>query len=142
MYECCSHPRYANPDARRALARVLRCYALWHPDIGYCQGMNFLCGTLLLIMAEEDAFWLLAAIVEDVLPGFYHPSLIGVNADTHTLHDLVEVKLPSVAASLAAVGLDRDSLCSVYVAWFMCVAPPRLLRETGGALTISDHTDD
>ena len=71
-----SHPRYQNPDARRALARVLRAYALWHPDIGYCQGMNFLCGTLLLIMAEEDAFWLLAAIVEDVLPG-YEPLIPG-----------------------------------------------------------------
>eukprot|EP00288_Rhodomonas_lens_P004563 CAMPEP_0177717314 /NCGR_PEP_ID=MMETSP0484_2-20121128/14968_1 /TAXON_ID=354590 /ORGANISM="Rhodomonas lens, Strain RHODO" /LENGTH=368 /DNA_ID=CAMNT_0019229385 /DNA_START=69 /DNA_END=1171 /DNA_ORIENTATION=- len=72
-------------------------------------------------MAEEDTFWLLAAIVEDVLPGFYHPSLIGVNTDTHTLHDLVAIKLPTVAANLETLGLDRDALCSVYVAWFMCL---------------------
>jgi hypothetical protein len=83
--------------------------------------MNFVVGILLLIMAEEDAFWLLAAIVEDVLPGFYHPSLIGVNTDTNVLHDLLAIKLPDLWRHLTTLQLDRDTLCSVFVSWFMCL---------------------
>ena len=66
---------------------------------------------LLLIMAEEDAFWLLAAIVEDVLPGFYHPSLIGVNTDTNVLHDLIAIKLPDVWESLQTLQVFRRVHC-------------------------------
>lgn len=33
--------------------------------------MNFVAGTLLLFMEEEDAFWSLATIVENLLPGYY-----------------------------------------------------------------------
>jgi hypothetical protein len=83
--------------------------------------MNFVVAILLLIMAEEDAFWLLASIVEDVLPGFYHPSLIGVNTDTNVLHDLIAIKLPDVWTSLQILRLDRDGLCSIFVSWFMCL---------------------
>ena len=35
------------------------------------QGLNFIAGCLLLIMEEEDAFWALAVIVEDLLPGYF-----------------------------------------------------------------------
>ena len=33
--------------------------------------MNFVAGALLLFMAEEDAFWCLAIIAEDLLPGYF-----------------------------------------------------------------------
>ena len=33
--------------------------------------MNFVAGCLLLFMDEEDAFWSLAVIVEDLLPGYF-----------------------------------------------------------------------
>ena len=33
--------------------------------------MNFVAGSLLLFMDEEDAFWCLACIAEDLLPGYY-----------------------------------------------------------------------
>merc|ERR1719454_1942109 len=37
-------------DASREqqLGRVLRAYAVLHPDVGYCQGMNFVAGLLVL----------------------------------------------------------------------------------------------
>lgn len=33
--------------------------------------MNFIAGCLLLFMDEEDAFWCLAIIAEDLLPGYF-----------------------------------------------------------------------
>ena len=53
------------------------------------------------------ALWLVGGggMVSDVLPGFYHPSLIGVNTDTNVLYDLIAVKLPEVCNSLTSLHL-------------------------------------
>lgn len=40
-------------------------------NISYCQGMGVIVGYLLLIMEEEDAFWTMVAIMEDLLPATY-----------------------------------------------------------------------
>ena len=40
------------------------------------QGMNFVAGCLLLFMDEEDAFWSLACIIEDLLPGYYSTAMV------------------------------------------------------------------
>lgn len=52
-------------------------------NVGYCQGMNYLVATFLLVgMAEDMAFWMLAAVVERILPQTYFSrSLVGVQAD-------------------------------------------------------------
>ena len=42
-----------------ALRRVLRAYSVYDPDVGYCQGMNFIAGMFLTFMSEEESFWLL-----------------------------------------------------------------------------------
>jgi hypothetical protein len=42
-----------------ALRRVLRAYSYYDPEVGYCQGMNFIAGMFLTQMNEEEAFWLL-----------------------------------------------------------------------------------
>lgn len=38
-----------------ALRRVLRCYALHDPEVGYCQGMGFIAGMMLSYMDEHTA---------------------------------------------------------------------------------------
>lgn len=35
---------------------VLNALAVAIPEVGYCQGMNFIVGTLLLRLSEEEAF--------------------------------------------------------------------------------------
>jgi hypothetical protein len=48
--------------------------------------MGMIVATFLLIMDEEDAFWMTVAIIEDLLPSsYYSPSLIGVQADQVSL---------------------------------------------------------
>jgi hypothetical protein len=47
------------PGGQAALRRVLRAYSYHDPDVGYCQGMNFIAGMFLTLMSEEEAFWLL-----------------------------------------------------------------------------------
>jgi hypothetical protein len=47
------------PGGQASLRRVLRAYSYYDQEVGYCQGMNFIAGMFLTLMAEEEAFWLL-----------------------------------------------------------------------------------
>lgn len=57
------------------LRRVLTAYAWRNPIIGYAQSMNMICGSLLFVLPEEAAFWVLVSVCEDVVPGYYNKSL-------------------------------------------------------------------
>lgn len=54
------------PAGQAALRRVLRAYSYHDPDVGYCQGMNFIAGMFLTLMSEEDSFWLLVGTYENL----------------------------------------------------------------------------
>jgi hypothetical protein len=65
------------------LKQVLVAYSRRNPEVGYCQGMNMIAASLLLIMpSEEDAFWVLCSIVERILPKtYFEPNLLASRAD-------------------------------------------------------------
>jgi len=65
------------------LKQVLVAYSRRNPDVGYCQGMNMIAASLLLIMpSEEDAFWVLCSVIEKILPKTYFESnLLASRAD-------------------------------------------------------------
>ncbi|AOA62007.1 Rab GTPase-activating protein [Komagataella phaffii CBS 7435] len=62
-----------------SLRRVLRCYALYNPEIGYCQSLNFIAGQLLIFMDEEKTFWMLVIIHEKLLVDVHTMNLEGVS---------------------------------------------------------------
>ena len=53
-----NHPLFKNPDSRGQLSlfNILRAYANYDQETGYCQGMNFIVGALLMNLTEEKAF--------------------------------------------------------------------------------------
>lgn len=47
-------------------------------------------GTLLLFLEEEEAFWILCTIIEDLLPpSYFATTLLGVQADQKVLRTLI-----------------------------------------------------
>lgn len=50
-------------DGQRMLGRVLKCYSLHDQRIGYCQGLAFLVGPLLMHMPDKQAFCVLVKYV-------------------------------------------------------------------------------
>lgn len=51
--------RDAEGDGQRMLGRVLKCFSLYDTKIGYCQGLAFLVGPLLMHMPDKQAFCVL-----------------------------------------------------------------------------------
>lgn len=46
-------------EGQQMLGRVLKCYSLYDTEIGYCQGLGFLVGPLLMNMGACEAFCVL-----------------------------------------------------------------------------------
>ncbi len=55
--------REPDGDGQRMLGRVLRCFSLYDHKIGYCQGLGFLVGPLLMHMGDKQAFCVLVRYV-------------------------------------------------------------------------------
>jgi hypothetical protein len=65
---------------------VLSAYSVYNPDVGYCQGMNFVAALLLLTASEADVFWMLVTLVQDVLPArFYDRTMLGATVELDLL---------------------------------------------------------
>ena len=80
--------------------------------------MNLVTSTLLLIHAdEEEAFWMLSAIIEKLLPDeFFSPSLLSSRACPLVLLDYVREQLPKLHAHLNNLGVDIGAVC---FSWFL-----------------------
>jgi hypothetical protein len=70
--------QFDNEEGQQQLRRVLRAYAAYDPDVGYCQGMNFLAALLLMYLPrEEDAFGALVMLMfEQGLRVLYSRSMV------------------------------------------------------------------
>lgn len=50
----------------RKVHRILMIYALFHPEVGYCQGMNDILAVFLLVTySEVDAYWMFCTYMKD-----------------------------------------------------------------------------
>ncbi|XP_016007418.1 growth hormone-regulated TBC protein 1 isoform X3 [Rousettus aegyptiacus] len=118
----------ADPCLQKTLYNVLLAYGHHNQGVGYCQGMNFIAGYLILITKnEEESFWLLDALVGRILPDYYSPAMLGLKMDQEVLGELVRTKLPAVAALMDGHGVLWTLVVS---RWFICLFVDILPVET------------
>eukprot|EP00658_Telonema_sp_P-2_P003772 TRINITY_DN1140_c0_g4_i3.p1 TRINITY_DN1140_c0_g4~~TRINITY_DN1140_c0_g4_i3.p1 ORF type:complete len:405 (-),score=100.35 TRINITY_DN1140_c0_g4_i3:451-1665(-) len=152
------HPAFM-PTAQgvQSLRSVLRAVAMRFPYIGYCQGMNFVAGLLLVVTKsgashdfstqvqavsleetreiEESAFWIVCGLVDSLLPEAYFgsdrhnklPQLHGLRNSLEVVTFLMESRTPGLVAHLKDLGLPPSVFA---VRWLPCLFSGCLPAET------------
>jgi hypothetical protein len=129
------------------LESILRAYAVRNPAVGYCQGMNYVAGFLLLAMEEECAstfpgtpaaeidgrvFWMVVCIVEHPRfhRGYYmlHTRMFALKEDCVVFRNLVSSHIPEIEAHLQRY--PRSPILTVLCAnWFITLFVDSLPSE-------------
>jgi len=125
-----------------SLLRVLNAFANLDPQVGYCQGMNFVAGLLLFVAQngdfrqsprfekEEEAFWMLVCLMSDGrLSGFYRRHFPLLRRYLWAFDHLLAEHLPDLQAHF----FEENVQHAVYLhQWFLtlfinCLPMPMVL---------------
>ena len=113
-----SHPLFQGAEGLESLRRVLVAYSWKNPDVGYCQSLNVIAALLLCYLSEEETFWMIGQICEDILPDRYTPSMIGTMVDQQAFGTLLETHLSDIARHLTDLDIPVPLIT---LPWFMCL---------------------
>jgi flagellar motility protein MotE (MotC chaperone) len=124
------HEMFRDPDGegQKMLGRVLKCYSLYDDKIGYCQGLGFLVGPLLMNMGDKEAFCVLVKLMEDYdLRSCFLPDLSGLHLRIYQFNKLLHQHVPKVAAHLDNLGMEGEYLSQWFLSFFAVTCPLPLL---------------
>ncbi|KAI1103997.1 TBC-domain-containing protein [Jackrogersella minutella] len=110
------YPGFQSEDGINRLRRVLTAYSWVNPDVGYCQAMNIVVAALLIYMSETQAFFLLSALCDRLVPGYYSSTMYGTLLDQKVFESLVEKTMPILWEHLVKSDVQ---LSVVSLPWFL-----------------------
>ncbi|KAL6763534.1 TBC-domain-containing protein [Haematococcus lacustris] len=124
------HQWLCSVTGQASLCSVLLAYSIHNPQVGYCQGLNFVAAMLLVSTDKqpETAFWLLTALLERILYiNNYSPDLPGFQVEMLTLTDLVKEKLPKLHKHLQDLSCEMQILATDwYLTLYATSLPPEV----------------
>eukprot|EP01018_Ginkgo_biloba_P011536 Gb_32768 [translate_table: standard] len=134
-----THPWLDTEEGHASLRRVLVAYSFRDSNVGYCQGLNYVAALLLLVMkTEEDAFWMMAVLLENVLfNDCYADNLSGCHVEQRVFKDLLAKMCPRITTHLENLKFDASLVATE---WFLCLFAKSLPSEVWEYFCFSDKT--
>jgi Rab-GTPase-TBC domain len=102
----------------QSLERILIAYSNLNTEVGYCQGMNFIVGLLLLVSKnEEEVFWFFVCLMEfDGLNGFFKDGFPRLGLFVSAFDQLLDIEVPSLRQHFININVQP----SVYIhQWYL-----------------------
>ncbi|OTB06333.1 hypothetical protein M426DRAFT_55592 [Hypoxylon sp. CI-4A] len=117
-------------DGQRMLGRVLKCFSLYDQKIGYCQGLAFLVGPLLMHMPDNQAFCVLVRLMEHYdLRSCFLPDLSGLHVRIYQFRELLRQHLATLSNHLDELQVDPAYVSQWFLSFFAVTCPlPMLFR--------------
>ncbi|KAF2874346.1 rab-GTPase-TBC domain-containing protein [Massariosphaeria phaeospora] len=107
-------------EGQKMLGRVLKCFSLYDHKIGYCQGLGFLVGPLLMKMGEKEDYDLRSCFL---------PDLSGLHLRIYQFQRLLQQHMPQLAAHLESLQVESAYLSQWFLSFFAVTCPlPMLFR--------------
>ncbi|CAI7598811.1 unnamed protein product [Penicillium viridicatum] len=122
--------RDPNGEGQQMLGRVLRCFSLYDTKIGYCQGLGFVVGPLLMHMTDAEAFCVLVRLMDHYnLRTCYLPDLSGLHLHVYQFQNLLARHRPVLFQHLEALHVEPVYVSQWFLSFFAVACPlPMLLR--------------
>ncbi|KAL9060808.1 MAG: hypothetical protein Q9162_000512 [Coniocarpon cinnabarinum] len=118
----------AGGEGQTMLAMVLKVFSLYDTDIGYCQGLGFLVGPLLMQMGEKEAFCVLVKLMEKYdLRSCFMPDLAGLHLRIYQFQKLLTQHMPKLAEHLANMQIEAAYLSQWFLSFFAVTCPLDML---------------
>ncbi|KAL8734335.1 MAG: hypothetical protein Q9166_001533 [cf. Caloplaca sp. 2 TL-2023] len=117
-------------EGQKMLAKVLKAFSIYDQKIGYCQGLGFVVGPLLMHMADKEAFCVLVRLMEHYnLRSCFLPDLSGLHLRIYQFQHLLKRHLPTLTAHLESLQVEPLYVSQWFLSFFAVTCPlPMLLR--------------
>ncbi|CAF3962560.1 unnamed protein product [Rotaria magnacalcarata] len=109
---------------QESLFNVIKAYSLYDREVGYCQGIGFIVGLLLMHMPEEEAFAVLVSIMQDYsMREMYKSDMYHLALRMHQLEYMIQEFLPELCRHFQAETMNISMYAS---SWFLTLLTTQL----------------
>ncbi|KAI4102829.1 MAG: hypothetical protein L6R37_004162 [Teloschistes peruensis] len=117
-------------EGQKMLAKVLKAFSIYDQKIGYCQGLGFVVGPLLMHMADKEAFCVLVRLMEHYdLRSCFLPDLSGLHLRIYQFQHFLKRHLPTLTTHLEGLQVEPLYVSQWFLSFFAVTCPlPMLLR--------------
>lgn len=101
-----------------ALKNILKVYAFYNPEVGYCQGMNYIAGTIYSLFQQEDLSlkFMIALIEKFQMKELFTNELAKLKQYFYVLDRLIGIELPQLHEIFKQVNISSAHFCAP---WFI-----------------------
>ncbi|KAK9720093.1 hypothetical protein K7432_004354 [Basidiobolus ranarum] len=106
-----------NGVGQTRLFNIMRAYSIYDDGVGYCQGLGFLVGPLIMNMPEREAFCVFVRLMEDYdMRSMFTEKMEGLELRLYQLNALLSQILPDLVRHFQEHGVNTGMFASQ---WFL-----------------------